>query len=540
MKRLKTLFLLSLLSIGAWAQGSFVTEGFYYRYIQDANGNSALEVTGLATNAENIVIPDKIQEYNIIKIGYGAFKDNNTIKTVKLPANCIEIDKEAFKGCGNLETIDFGKSLVTIGDHAFYLNRKLRTVSLPNTVKTIGEKAFWTCDGMTDVNLGNSVETIGSYAFQYCKKMEHISLPNTLQEVGDHFLCACEGLKKVVIPEKLVKIGEYFLHGCHNMREVYLVGPAKRTLGKYPFVSQIQQKQQQVHDCVFYVESQEVYEQNYKTTDNWKYADENNHDEIGDNIDGKYTNGGNYYTWKKPDDIIPYKASWVTACYPTEINATEEFGNGALVAEMVNAHYNGKDGKGNYLYRIDFKVMTGEQIMKANTPYLLKVDPQSVGSAYIVKHSENEETTSDMQLTKEVNIDNQADDPSATKTMIRMLGTYTKGGRNLNHGEIIFVNNNGKLKFYKQSKNTDKQRHMGTYKCYWQIVKDGVVATDAKMYAMADDVTAIQTVEAEIHVHYKNREEVFNLKGQVVGNAQSLQSLPNGIYIVNGKKVVKK
>ena len=48
-------------------------------------------------------------------------------------------------------------------------------------------------------------------------------------------------------------------------------------------------------------------------------------------------------------------------------------------------------------------------------------------------------------------------------------------------------------------------------------------------------ITGIDGVEASEQVRTTDR--IYNLNGQMVGN--DLQSLPSGIYIVNGKKVMK-
>ena len=52
------------------------------------------------------------------------------------------------------------------------------------------------------------------------------------------------------------------------------------------------------------------------------------------------------------------------------------------------------------------------------------------------------------------------------------------------------------------------------------------------------ELTDIEGIEAEIGVAADGK--VYNLNGQAVNNNGSLDGLPKGIYIVNGKKYVVK
>lgn len=529
MKKMMAIIALAAVSTGMWADDENLIQ--YDNVYNTDNDLIGLKVINGSYPSGTVTIPDNISGYPVVEIGENAFYGLPNITSVKIPKTVTTIGANAFKDCTSLTTVDFGKSLTTIGKHAFHGNTSLKEISLPNTTTTIGDYAFWNCNTMTSAHLGNSLTTIGSYAFQYCKKLKTISLPNTLQSVGDHFLCACNSLTTIVIPENLTSIGDYFLHGCESMKTVYLMGNQSRSLGNYPFVSQVEEGMNQVSNCDFYVESEDIYNRYYKNTTNWKYADADNSDII--NNDGFYRNGGNSYKWADhPDDIRKFEARWITVCYPTDIDAGAAFGDNALVARMTNATYRGKDSHGDHLYHIDFQIVEDRQ-MKANTPYLLKADEKNVGSAYVVTHTDDEASKQDEDLTVSVPIDNQNMDLSAVETRIRMLGTYNKEGRNLKPGEFLFSNNGTNMKFYKQV-DGGKRRHIGAYRCYWQVVKDNTPVTNAKMGAWESTTTAINT---EVRIHHADRTEVYNLRGQMVGRGENAtQNLPAGIYIVNGKK----
>ncbi len=433
----------------------------------------------------------------------------------------------------------------------------IQSVIVPNSVTTIGADVFWSCMGLQEISLGNSVATIGDNAFQYCAALRSISLPNTLTSVGNHFLCHCNKIEALVIPENLVSIGNYFLHGCESLRNVYLVGNKYRALGNYPFCSQKEHGDEPVHDCTFWVESEAIYHSNYEKNGNWQNVDVNYTGSYDASCDGTYTNQGNHYAWKgkenKPVDPIfyPYKPKWTTACFPTDVDVKAEFGDGAQAAILTSAEYDNaasqQDVDQANFYHLYFELVqpdaNGRVIMKANTPYLLKADPKNTGSAYIVKVSKEDKTRTDIQNSITVGIKNDSDDKSATKTEVRMLGTYAENGYHLGAGEFFFSNPdpadggeyNQNMKFYKKG---SYDRVIPAYRCYWQIIKDGTQDVKAKLGIVLGDSGSTTGIQIMKRNQQSKDPRVYNLQGQCFG-VVSLSDLPAGIYIVNGKKIIK-
>ena len=463
-----------------------------------------------ATNAINLVIPEKVV-------------DNSTTYTVT--------------------RIDNG---TTGDDGVFKSNQSIVSTLIPNTVTTIGNGTFWSCSNLATITLGNHISYIGDDAFQYCSSLQSISLPNTLKDVGDHFLCHCIKLTTLVIPESLIKIGSYFLHGCEGLRTVYLLGTAKKELGDYPFCSQSQQGDAQVHDCTFWVESKEVYQSNYKDEGNWKYVDIDNNEAYDSQCDGTYQNGRNglgknKYQWNTkdtptPPEFIEYKAKWISACFPTDVDVKANFGDNAKIAVLTAAKYIGIK-EGEYAYQLTFTTVQpdedGNLVMKAGHPYLLSADPENEGSGFIVKQA----TTGTNPTSTIVNIDNDSDDPSSKQTSIKMIGSFSN--RKMQKGEFFFSNPdpndkksyNKDMGFYQINEVTCT---LPAYRCYWQIIKDGKVCQKAKInvsldYNHENTTTSITTFHHKINTH-----NIHNLQGQRY--TLPLGQLPKGLYIIDGKK----
>lgn len=96
-----------------------------------------------------------------------------------------------------------------------------------------------------------------------------------------------------------------------------------------------------------------------------------------------------------------------------------------------------------------------------------------------------------------------------------------------------------------------KQYGLKAFRCWFELTPDTdatlnstAPAKDVLLYidGIADNATAIEDVEADpifSNTKAAYADGVYNLYGQRVRNGSSLEGLPEGIYIVNGKKVKK-
>ncbi len=70
-----------------------------------------------------------------------------------------------------------------IGTNAF-LYGEMTTCTLPNTIKTIGENSFSTCQNLTSINLPEGLISMGIGAFYETNALISITLPSTLRSAG--------------------------------------------------------------------------------------------------------------------------------------------------------------------------------------------------------------------------------------------------------------------------------------------------------------------------------------------------------------------
>ncbi len=124
-----------------------------FKHRVDENGNAI--ITEYLGNSEEVEIPSYIYNHKVIGIDKEVFKDNTTLKKIKIPTTIERIEMYAFNGCTSLTEIDL------------------------SNVTYIGAGAFARCTSLTQVDLSN-VTYLGSLAFRYCESLKSIgSLKNT-------------------------------------------------------------------------------------------------------------------------------------------------------------------------------------------------------------------------------------------------------------------------------------------------------------------------------------------------------------------------
>ena len=153
---------------------TFTENGIYYKLKSDGT----LEVTGLATLTTIADIPSSITvngtKYRVTSIGDYAFSHCGDLTSVTIPNVVISIGNNSFYKCYGLTSVAIPNSVTSIGDEAFFYCRGLTSVIIGNSVTSIGNKTFEGCSNLTSVIIGNSVTKIGIGAFADCNVLAFI------------------------------------------------------------------------------------------------------------------------------------------------------------------------------------------------------------------------------------------------------------------------------------------------------------------------------------------------------------------------------
>lgn len=146
------------------------------------------------------------------------------------------IGESAFYDAISLQTLTIGSTVTDIKDYAFYgamSNGKNGQITLNNT-GYIGKSAFFNASALQTLTIGNEVKDINNYAFYGCTKLETIQLPETISSIGASAFRNCSSLKDINIPSQITSISTSSFYGCSALQNIELPNGLK-TIGSYAF-----------------------------------------------------------------------------------------------------------------------------------------------------------------------------------------------------------------------------------------------------------------------------------------------------------------
>jgi len=288
---------------------------------------------------------------------------------------------------------------------------------------------------------------------------------------------------------------------------------------------------------------------------------QNKYTERGDcNYDRYYQDAG--FTQKYADDyMIPvtgntiiyiketYKNGepfvtdhWVTMALSYNVaNLVNEWGyasDGVSPAVRVLEYYDVSSNASGTKYNLKFKEVYS---IVAHKPYLFKADEILEG-----KFLNLQKSNADQYPLQESYVENNAIHLSSQEhpaSQVSMSGTYV--GKELtvhsDHPDLLYfyfgwVSSTDEYNFYRVTK---KNVQIGKHRCYFDIKETGGTSVEGAKFMLMDDfgdvISSVEGIDADSFIQTTGR--IYNLNGQVVGN--DLEALPRGVYIVNGKKVMK-
>lgn len=250
----------------------------------------------------------------------------------------------------------------------------------------------------------------------------------------------------------------------------------------------------------------------------------------------------------------PVKDKWSTICFPfkpvkSELDAL--IGTDAIIAEYVSSRRVNPESPASVdcLYELSFKAIEHDDI-EVDKPYLIR---PSNGMTINIPLYSNETALPlyDNQTTKmtpdhwTVGIETKHVVSNEPGTDISMIGSYLE--YKLSKAEF-YLNNSWdstddawSMKFYKAK--ADNQVTVNPFKCFFRITKNGVPIKKVKLGSIINvedrngGTTTIKQVEV-LDEDGNGTGVVYNLKGQKVANQLEGSHLPDGVYIVNGRKVL--
>lgn len=247
-------------------------------YAIDTYSDRTCVITDYTGSERELVIPEFIDKYHVIKIGDLAFEDCNFLTSVVLPDSILAIGDRAFSYCYKLTSINLPNGITTLGGQAFF-GCNLTTITLPDTLTHLGHNPFNGCDRLTEIIVspthsvfsvidgalfdmteqklicypgGYAVEcyTIPSFtkvigmgafcnnrtltsvilphgvtivehsAFANVENLISISLPDSITAIHNYTFQRCDSLTTITIPNSVTSIGERAFQYCDSLTSI--------------------------------------------------------------------------------------------------------------------------------------------------------------------------------------------------------------------------------------------------------------------------------------------------------------------------------
>ena len=216
---------------------------------------------------------------------------------------------------------------------------------------------------------------------------------------------------------------------------------------------------------------------------------------------------------------VRYKG-WKTFIGPEDMDnyyIESIFGHGTKVAYLKAAKWLSEQNT----YNLTFAETT---TIKANTPYF--INPTNDDIKYITEATLKVSDNNCTSVSVEGKVGYYA----------KMIGNVSEEKYYLKKNEFYFRNYEG-LHFYVAGE--DSKSFVSLGKCHFRITKgendNTPVLAKVAMFMDFDDDTPTGITEVETSI--KSPKGIYDIHGMYRGN--NLQNLPKGLYIVNGKKIIK-
>jgi hypothetical protein len=209
-----------------------MTRDYLYE-ILEGDGQPVIRIVSFLRNKTALKIPEKINNIPVTEIGGNAFRVNDKLRSLFIPAGIVRIGIQQIPGCFGLENIIvdtknseyssidgilFDKKGETL---IYYPFARKGSYRIPPGVLRIGPHAFSDRSNLDGIVLPDGLLEIGGRAFENCAFGGSLDLPSSLREIGSHSFFGCSSITSVTIPP-ITEIPECSFGGCRSLASVVI------------------------------------------------------------------------------------------------------------------------------------------------------------------------------------------------------------------------------------------------------------------------------------------------------------------------------
>lgn len=210
-----------------------------------------------------------------------------------------------------------------------------------------------------------------------------------------------------------------------------------------------------------------------------------------------------------------HAGEWNMMCLPFKLSAAgykKAFGEDVKVAEFTGVTKSEGDG----LVSFNLAYINEKNGMKAATPYLIKPSKEFPMADVTFEGVKVSTKTTEEQATGDVNC--------------KLIGTLQPTILDKGHLQLVLKASN-ELQYMSPNSTIPMQ----ACRAYFELT-DTVAAAKSFSFSIDGETTGVKVIDVNAPSTSTNT-RVYNMNGQLVGT--SVENLPQGIYVIAGKKVVK-
>ena len=186
-KKVLVCFLAVLCSVGSAVSVHAETIYYYFGFNYTIVNNYSVSVCGWDNSDSSVVIPETINNRNVINIDNHAFANNSFITDVSFDEALWlkRIGIFAFSGCESLKAVTIPEQVNDIGMGAFQNCSSLETINYDAKMSIVPQQCFYSCESLKNVYLSDTVTTIEAFAFANCSELRYLELSSNVTSIDE-------------------------------------------------------------------------------------------------------------------------------------------------------------------------------------------------------------------------------------------------------------------------------------------------------------------------------------------------------------------
>ncbi len=272
------------------AEETVYTSGdFQYVKLNDKN----IKITKYIGKGLDVVIPSKLDNYTVTRVGNDLFYYNRKVTSVSFPDSVKKLDSSPFYDLFEIKKVTFGKYVTEIP--SFYLSycygiksytippqvtkvdyesfpSRLKTLIIGKGLKTYGtdsfmgssflveeikvsrnNKYFSSKDGVlynkkktkliaypggkktAKFTIPSSVKTVGDNSFAWHGYLKNVTFTKNVKKIGENAFTDCYKLSSINIPKNITVIDDSAFYRCENVTKLTINANKNLKIGDYAF-----------------------------------------------------------------------------------------------------------------------------------------------------------------------------------------------------------------------------------------------------------------------------------------------------------------